>query len=81
LERTADFSYVRLHGATSLYASRYTDRELDSWARLIERWTAAGDDVYVYFDNDAEGHAPHDALRLAARLAADAPTVSAPAGA
>ncbi len=81
LERTADFSYVRLHGATSLYASRYTDRELDSWAQLIERWTAAGDDVYVYFDNDAEGHAPHDALRLAARLAADAATVSAPAGA
>jgi uncharacterized protein YecE (DUF72 family) len=81
LERTADFSYVRLHGATSLYASRYTDRELDTWAQLIDRWTAAGDDVYVYFDNDAEGHAPHDALRLAARLAGDAVTVSAPVGA
>ena len=81
LERTADFSYVRLHGATSLYASRYSDRELDSWAALIERWTAAGDDVYVYFDNDAEGHAPHDALRLAARLGGAAAEVSAPAGA
>ncbi len=77
-ERTADFSYARLHGATSLYASRYTDRELDGWAARIEGWTATGDDVYVYFDNDAEGHAPHDALRLAARLAGDAPAISAP---
>ena len=81
LERTADFSYVRLHGATSLYASRYTDRELDTWAELIQRWTAAGDDVYVYFDNDAEGHAPHDALRLEARLAGGTMELSAPAGA
>jgi uncharacterized protein YecE (DUF72 family) len=79
LERTADFAYVRLHGATTLYASRYSDRELDSWAALIARWTAAGDDVYVYFDNDAEGHAPHDALRLAAHLAGGAVAVSAPA--
>jgi uncharacterized protein YecE (DUF72 family) len=27
-----------------------------------------GRDVYVYFDNDARGHAPRDALRLARRL-------------
>jgi uncharacterized protein YecE (DUF72 family) len=27
-----------------------------------------GREVFVYFDNDAEGHAPHDALALAARL-------------
>ena len=29
---------------------------------------SAGRDVYVYFDNDARGHAPFDALRLAERL-------------
>lgn len=29
---------------------------------------AAGREVLVYFDNDAEGHAPRDALALAARL-------------
>ena len=28
----------------------------------------AGRDVYVYFDNDAFAHAPHDALALAGRL-------------
>jgi uncharacterized protein YecE (DUF72 family) len=66
--RTADFAYLRLHGSTSLYASRYTDRELAVWAERIAGWNAAGDDVYVYFDNDAEGHAPYDAVRLAELL-------------
>jgi uncharacterized protein YecE (DUF72 family) len=64
-ERTAGFAYLRLHGSTLLYASRYSDDELERWARLIGGWAAAGDDVYVYFDNDARGHAPHDAIRLA----------------
>lgn len=68
LERTADFAYVRLHGSTALYASRYTDAELAAWANRIAAWTAAGADVYVYFDNDARGYAPHDALRLQAAL-------------
>ncbi|HEY8924046.1 MAG TPA: DUF72 domain-containing protein [Polyangia bacterium] len=64
LARTASFAYVRLHGSTTLYASRYEDHELAEWAARIRRWTGAGDDVYVYFDNDARGHAPRDALRL-----------------
>lgn len=67
-ERTADFAYIRLHGSTSLYASRYADDEIAAWANRIAAWTAAGDDVYVYFDNDARGHAPHDARRLKAAL-------------
>ena len=66
---TADFVYVRLHGSKQLYVSGYTDDELDGWARRVREWTS-GDhdnkprDVYVYFDNDAKVHAPHDALRL-----------------
>jgi uncharacterized protein YecE (DUF72 family) len=67
-ERTAGFAYVRLHGSATLYASRYTDAEIGAWARRISAWTAAGSDVYVYFDNDAEGHAPHDAVRLQAAV-------------
>jgi len=43
---------------------------LEAWAARLAAWTGKGDDVYVYFDNDAHGHAPHDALRLAERLAA-----------
>lgn len=67
-ERTAGFAYARLHGATSLYASRYEDDELAAWAARIAAWRASGDDVYTYFDNDAQGHAPHDAVRLLAAV-------------
>jgi uncharacterized protein YecE (DUF72 family) len=67
-ERTASFAYLRLHGSTQLYASRYTDQELAQWAAEIAAWQSAGSDVYVYFDNDAHGHAPRDALRLSALL-------------
>ncbi|MGO4256391.1 DUF72 domain-containing protein [Marmoricola sp. RAF53] len=67
---TAPFDYVRLHGHSELYASRYADRTLERWATRCRRATSAGRDIYVYFDNDARGHAPHDATRLAAMLTA-----------
>lgn len=77
---TAGFVYIRLHGAQMLYHSAYTETELREWAALIRGWadgTGADDgrprDVFVYFDNDARGHAPHDALALSA-LVADAPS-------
>jgi uncharacterized protein YecE (DUF72 family) len=66
-ELTAGFTYVRLHGSQELYASGYTDAELDWWAARIRDWRARGD-VFVYFDNDAKVHAPFDALRLAERV-------------
>lgn len=65
IEATASFQYVRLHGAEQLYTSGYDDRALRTWARRITGWREEGQDVYVYFDNDALGHAPFDALRLA----------------
>ncbi|MFL9608729.1 DUF72 domain-containing protein [Methylobacillus sp. Pita2] len=36
---TADFTYLRLHGAEALYASGYTDKALDDWALRIEAWS------------------------------------------
>ena len=36
---TADFVYMRLHGSTELYNSRYTSEELDRWARFMRAWT------------------------------------------
>lgn len=60
--------YVRLHGDSELYASGYDDDALDDWAGRLRGWTASGSDAYVYFDNDAKGHAPHDARRLLARV-------------
>ena len=67
-EDTSDFRYVRLHGDRELYASGYDDTSLDAWAAKCRGWSANGQDVHVYFDNDAKGHAPHDAVRLLARL-------------
>jgi uncharacterized protein YecE (DUF72 family) len=64
-EVTADFVYVRLHGSSALYVSDYTDEELASWAAKVKGWTTGGRDVYVYFDNDAKVHAPHNAMQLA----------------
>ena len=65
---TAGIRYVRLHGDKELYASGYTDASLDDWAQKCRTWSAAGQDVYVYFDNDMKGYAPHDAMRLIDRL-------------
>jgi uncharacterized protein YecE (DUF72 family) len=64
---TSDFVYVRLHGDTELYASGYSPEALDRWAEKCRRWAEHGD-VFVYFDNDAKGHAPHDAVALLERL-------------
>ncbi len=65
-EITADFVYVRLHGSSALYASDYTDEELELWASKAKGWMHGknGRDVYVYFDNDAKVHAPHNAMQL-----------------
>ncbi|WP_024869247.1 DUF72 domain-containing protein [Pseudoxanthomonas suwonensis] len=37
-EVTADFMYIRLHGASELYTSGYDDAALDDWARRIRAW-------------------------------------------
>ncbi len=58
---TADFVYVRLHGSRKLYASSYTETELRRWAQKIARWNRT---TFLYFDNDFEGHAVRNALRL-----------------
>lgn len=65
---TTDLVYVRLHGHAVTYASGYSDAELRAWATKVRRWQHEGRDVHVYFDNDALGHAPCDALRLIERV-------------
>jgi uncharacterized protein YecE (DUF72 family) len=72
-EDTSDFRYVRLHGDAELYASGYSDAALDRWAETCRRW-AESRDVYVYFDNDIKGYAPHDAMALQQRLGITAKT-------
>lgn len=72
-EVTSDHMYVRLHGDTELYTSGYTPEALDRWAEKVCRWAELGQDVYVYFDNDAKGFAPHDALGLIERVGGRVP--------
>jgi uncharacterized protein YecE (DUF72 family) len=61
--------YIRLHGAPETYASAYSDEDLGFWAARIRQWLDEKRTVHVYFDNDALGHAPYDALKLRDRIA------------
>ncbi|MFO7782426.1 MAG: DUF72 domain-containing protein [Spirochaetia bacterium] len=66
---TADFSYVRLHGPGDAYEGSYDDEALSGWAQWARDRDAEGIDVYIYFDNDQQGYAPRNALRLKGLLA------------
>jgi uncharacterized protein YecE (DUF72 family) len=57
------FVYVRFHGPRK-YTGRYSDHVLDAWAEWLAGRARAGLPVYAYFNNDAGGHAPRDAVRL-----------------
>lgn len=61
---TTDLVYVRLHGHSDTYASRYSRKSLQRWAKRIETWRREKRQVHVYFDNDANGAAPYDAMTL-----------------
>lgn len=63
-EVTTDLVYIRLHGHTRKYASNYGTPALRKWATRIRRWLKENRVVHVYFDNDAEGAAPRNALTL-----------------
>ena len=65
---TTDFMYLRLHGHEQLYASGYSDPELDEWADRMHGWVESGRDVFAYCDNDAKVRAPYDAMGLMSRL-------------
>jgi uncharacterized protein YecE (DUF72 family) len=72
-ERTADWSYLRFHGPDATerpYEGRYTGRRLWRAADRISAWLDDGCDVYAYFNNDTDGHAPIDATWLRDRLPA-----------
>jgi Uncharacterized conserved protein len=69
IDRVTDgFGYARLHGDTELYASGYSPEALDRWAAWARSHLDAGRDAYVFFDNDARGHAPWDAVALRERM-------------
>ena len=61
---TGDLVYLRFHGPERLYASNYSDDVLREWAERIEAWRGEGRDVFAYFNNDEQGFAVKNALRL-----------------
>ncbi len=61
----APFVYIRYHGAEGRkYAGNYDDARLRADARRIDSWLSEGRDVYAFFNNDAENHAPWNAITL-----------------
>jgi uncharacterized protein YecE (DUF72 family) len=58
---------VRFHAGTRGRNGNYSPAELDEWAERLTAWSAEAD-VFAYFNNDWEGFAPTNALRLVERL-------------
>src|SRR2546423_3307231 len=62
------FAYVRFMGARDLTRfdaeQRPRDKNLELWREAITRLSARGSDVYAYFSNYYEGHAPASANKL-----------------
>ena len=67
LEITSDFIYIRMHLPPQRLG--YGKRALLPWADRVIEWRASGLDVFVYFNNDMEGHAINDARTLISLVA------------
>jgi len=67
-QTSTDLVYLRLHGHAQTYVSCYSDQDLQRWAEKIRCWSDQVKTVYVYFDNDAQGAAPENALTLQSLL-------------
>jgi uncharacterized protein YecE (DUF72 family) len=76
---TTDFAYCRLHGRPELFASSYSEADLEREARQLRTYSDAGIEVYVYFNNTKEGHAIDNARTLLALLGRQAPPPVEPA--
>jgi uncharacterized protein YecE (DUF72 family) len=61
---TADFVYLRFHGAEKLYASDYDETALRMYAEKIAGWLDSGIEVWAFFNNDFGGFAVRNASRL-----------------
>jgi len=64
LVATADFAYIRFHGSSDLYASCYSDQELNDWAKRLADLAAGLKAMYIYFNNDAEAFAVRNAMTI-----------------
>jgi uncharacterized protein YecE (DUF72 family) len=60
---TSDFVYIRRHG-TKGHDGDYSTEFLKQDAARIKEYMKKGKDVFIYFNNDAYGYAPKNALEL-----------------
>jgi uncharacterized protein YecE (DUF72 family) len=63
LELTAGWTFVRFHFGTRGRDGNYSDRELEEWAKRIRAW-ARKTEVFAYFNNDWNGYAVRNGLKL-----------------
>jgi uncharacterized protein YecE (DUF72 family) len=61
---TANFIYIRLHGPEGKYQGLYSNSAMEWWAEKIKGWLKQNKDVFIYIDNDQNGYAATNALRL-----------------
>lgn len=59
----ASLLYYRLHGEGQLYASNYTDEQLSTFVAEIKSKPSLSD-VYVFFNNDINTYAIHNAQKM-----------------
>ncbi|WP_376797635.1 DUF72 domain-containing protein [Thermogemmatispora sp.] len=62
LPATAAFRYLRFHAGQQ--GPCFSEAELSFWAEWLLREAAAGRQCYVYFNNDSQGYALRNAVRL-----------------
>lgn len=75
---TADWTYFRFHGASPAAkpAGNYPDRALAEHAATLRSLLERGIDIYAYFNNDQQGFAVANALRLQKLLQLPDPAAS-----
>jgi uncharacterized protein YecE (DUF72 family) len=66
-ELTADWTFLRFHYGNRGRNGNYSERELTEWANRIDGWRRQVE-VFAYFNNDWEGYAVKNGLRLEALL-------------
>jgi uncharacterized protein YecE (DUF72 family) len=65
---TGGMIYVRFHGTSSRYSGSYKKSQLQDWAKWLEGHANNVQAIYVYFNNDALGHAINNAKQLKSLL-------------
>ncbi len=61
---TTDFVYLRRHGHNGSYAGSYDSEQLAADAERIRAFLGRGLEVFCFFNNNADGSAPNNAVEL-----------------